>query len=319
MDTTQQGTCFHAKQPHKSKQNPHPIYSDLLLFGIDLLVGPRRLHPSSLTSKQAMDSQEKKCTSISIMVQFRPICGENLLFAAKNSPSLSVIFLLWKVRFFYSWLFFSLLLAYHELLLPSSSHQSSCHQWPLIITSGSTLNCMTKLWAGQVGFFLIYTPIIWPGDTMQQLVISSVYFDAQITWAVLVGTQNFTCFIVGKFMRAPVIDTLCPSPFLTENITAELGGKGEMTLRQNWGHSPSLSAGFAAKSTLQRAERGHGIFLNAVEERATLFFPGLISSEAHNPIFLCTHMYAHTHLCLWGEMFRLQRFRNQTQGFLTRI
>lgn len=58
-------------------------------------------------------------------------------------------------------------------------------------------------------------------------------------------------------MRAPVINILCPSPFLAENIAAELGGKGEMTLRQHWGHSPPLSVGFATESTQKKTERGH--------------------------------------------------------------
>lgn len=175
MDTTLQGTCFHAKQPHKSRQNPHPIYSDLLLFGIDLLVGPRRFHPSSLTSKPAVDSQEEQCIPISIMMQFRPIWKENLLFSTKTAlPSQKSLCSGKYVLFLHD---FSFVCPGHTttsyLSPPSSSYQSSCQHWPLIITPGSILNCMTKFWVGQGWFFfLIYTPIILPGRTMQQLTIS---------------------------------------------------------------------------------------------------------------------------------------------------
>lgn len=130
MDTTSQGTCFHAKQPHKSKQTPHPIYSDLLLFGVDLLVGPRRLHPSSLTSKPAMDSREEQCTPISIMVQFRPICEENLLFATKTTLPFQKSLCSGKYALFLR--DFSFVCPGHTTTSysspPSSSHQSLCHQ-----------------------------------------------------------------------------------------------------------------------------------------------------------------------------------------------
>lgn len=46
-------------------------------------------------------------------------------------------------------------------------------------------------------------------------------------------------------------------------------------------------------------ERGHGIFLNAVEDRATTLFPGVISRETCKPLFLflciSTHVSAWTH------------------------
>lgn len=67
------------------------------------------------------------------------------------------------------------------------------------------------------------------------------------------------------------------------------------------------------KSTLKKTEMGHRNFLNAVEERATLLLPGLISREAHPP-FSCVHtcMHTHTHLCPRGEMFRSQRFQRHS-------
>lgn len=45
--------------------------------------------------------------------------------------------------------------------------------------------------------------------------------------------------------------------------------------------------------------KGHGIFLSAVEERATPLFPGVISRGIHKPpfLFVCTSTHASAWIC----------------------
>lgn len=118
-------------------------------------------------------------------------------------------------------------------------------------------------------------------------------------------------------MRAPVIHTLCPSLSLAK------------TLLLKWVEKEKLPQGNAEATALlwvlvlqqnllwKKTERGNGKFLNSVEERASLFFSGLISREAHNSIFyMCTQTHTHTHLCPQGEMISHKDLKNRHSDFL---
>lgn len=255
-----------------------------------------------------MDSQEEKCTPISLMVQFRPIWEENLLFAAK------IALLSQKSLCSGKYSLFLCDFSFGCLFLITSFLFSPVTLWPAT-TDSSILKCMARFWVGLVGFFLIHIPVILPGRTMQQLMISVPWCTNSLN-SVGWTTELYLVWYL-EAHESPCDWYPVSITILDQKHCCWAGWKGETTLKHS--HSPSLSAGFAAKSSLKKTERDYRNFLNAVEERATLLLPGLISREAHNSIFLCIHMYAHTHLCPWGEMFRFQRFKNQTQWFLTRL
>jgi len=94
---------------------------------------------------------------------------------------------------------------------------------------------------------------------------------------------------------------------LAENL-ADLGGEGEIILMQQPGPQPFSERWFCSIICLQNVERGHGIFLNAVEERATPLFLVVISRETQKPLFLflciSTHVLAwiRTDTCVCEEM-----------------
>lgn len=198
----------------------------------------------------------QKSTPISIMVQFSPICEENLLlFTAKTALLSQPSLCSGKYSLFLH--YFSFVCPGHIISSysspPSSSHQSACHQWPLTITPCSILNCVTEFWVGLVVFFFFFSTLYscyLPGRTMQKLIISMPWcsnFLSSVGWII-----ELCLFYYWEVHESPCDWYPLSITILGQNIAAELSGKGEITLRQRWGHSASLSAGFAAKSALKK-------------------------------------------------------------------
>lgn len=173
----------------------------------------------------------------------------------KNSPSLPAISLLWKVFFVSSLLFFCLPWTYHELLLITSFLFSPVSLSPVTTDNHPMqhLELCDRVLSRPGGFVFFFSTLYscyLPGRTMQKLIISMPWcsnFLSSVGWII-----ELCLFYYWEVHESPCDWYPLSITILGQNIAAELSGKGEITLRQRWGHSASLSAGFAAKSALKK-------------------------------------------------------------------